>query len=112
MNKMQNSQTATRTAGARCCLCKQDMDFEVDAENVAVDPTGFDPCGLGLVTNVFGPRSEQKEQWFYCHMECFRKVVNDESMYILEPEMSTIGECDEEMLQETLEAASSTLEAL
>ena len=110
---MQNSETLVRIAGARCCICKEGIDFEVGPDNIAINPAGFDPCGLGLVTNAFGPRSEQKEQWFYCHAECFRKMVNDDSiMGILEPDMSTIGECDAESLQETLDAADSTLEAL
>ena len=113
MNKMQSTGTSTHKAGAHCCLCKQSIDFEVDANNIAINAEGSDPCGIGFVTNVFGPRGDQREQWFYCHAECFRRIVNDDSiMYILEPDMSTIGECDEERLQETLDAASSTLEAL
>lgn len=110
---MQNPETLVRTAGARCCICKEDIDFEIGPDNVAINPAGFDPCGLGFVTNVFGPRSEQKEQWFYCHAECFRKSAADGAdIGILEPDMSAIGECDEEILREILDAADATLEAL
>ena len=56
---------------------------------------------------------KQKEQWFYYYAECFRKIADDDSvLYILKPDMSTIGECDEENLQETLDAAASTRDAL
>jgi len=104
---MQNSENSTRTAGARCCICKEGMEFEVDADNVAINPKTLNPCGLGLVTNVFGPRDDQKEQWFFSHIDCFRKMVNDESMYILEPDLSTIGEARAEQEREEAEASAA-----
>ncbi len=80
---MQASGNQARKAGALCCICKEGIDFEIDADGVATNPTGFDPCTLGIVTNGLGERDGQREQWFYCHMECFRRMVNsDELMYI------------------------------
>lgn len=108
MNTMKNRENSIRTAGAHCCICKEGIEFEVDADNVAINPTGFDPCGLGFVTNVFGPRDGQREQWFYCHAECFRKVVNDKSiMYILEPGFETLGEFRAEQEHEEAEASAA-----
>jgi hypothetical protein len=107
MDSTLTSETPIRTAGAHCCICKEGIEFEVNEDNIAINPKGFDPCGLGLVTNVFGPKNDQREQWFFCHMECFRKMVNDQSMYILEPDFETIGECERERLREVAKAESS-----
>lgn len=94
---MQTSETQPRKASAICCLCKKGIEFEIDAEGEAINPTGLDPCALVLVTNVFGPRADQREQDFLCHMVCFRKIVNDDSiMYILEPDFETVGEFQQE----------------
>jgi len=90
---MDTSEAQPHKVAAECCICKQGIVFEVDAENIAIHPEGLDPCALTLVTNVFGPRADQREQEFPCHIECFRRIVNDDSlMYILEPDFSTVGE--------------------
>lgn len=104
---MQDSGNQARKAGALCCICKEGIDFEIDADGVATNPTGFDPCTLCIVTNGLGEREGQREQWFYCHMECFRRMVNsDELMYILEPDYSTVGE-GERALEEEEKAAEA-----
>ena len=38
-----------------------------------------------LISNIDQPRENHKEQQFYCHFECFRKLVNrDGVMYIMD----------------------------
>lgn len=91
---METPEARTHTAAASCCICKQEIVFEVDAEKTAINPEGLDPCALTLVTNAFGPRADQREQDFPWHVECFRRIVNDDSLlYILEPDFDTVGEC-------------------
>jgi hypothetical protein len=52
-----------------------------------------DPCSLIRVSNIDLPRDDQKEQEFYCHLECFRRLINNDSiMYIMESDFATIGE--------------------
>jgi hypothetical protein len=69
-----------------CCIC-----------NKAVYEDGFDPCAVLLVTNIESPRSEQREQTFFCHIECFRQLPGVQgAMYITEPDFATIGELEEE----------------
>jgi hypothetical protein len=87
-------------AGAVCCICKQTIEFEIDDEGTAARCTGFDPCVLVFVTNAYGPREHQREQEFPCHSECFRKMINDDSlMYILEADYPNIGECEREQAE-------------
>jgi hypothetical protein len=70
-----------------CCFCKKTVDS---------DQSGLNPCALILIGNFDSERNDQKEQQFFCHFECFRKLVNDDGiMYIAEPEFSTIGEIAE-----------------
>jgi hypothetical protein len=42
-------------------------------------------------------RDDEKEQKFYRHFECFRKLVNNDGiLYIMEPDQATIGEIAED----------------
>lgn len=69
----------------QCCICRK----TVNSESASL----LDPCGLILVSNIDLPRDDQKEQEFFCHLECFRQLVNDDGlMYIMESDFSTIGE--------------------
>ena len=53
----------------------------------------LDPCGLVIVTNLDRPRDLQKEQTFYCHIECLRSRSADGQMFhIMEPDFATIGD--------------------
>ncbi|MDQ3586326.1 MAG: hypothetical protein M3407_11195 [Acidobacteriota bacterium] len=55
----------------------------------------LDPCALILVSNIDQPREGQKEQQFFCHFECFRRLVNNDGiMYIMELDAATIGEIE------------------
>lgn len=53
-------------------------------------------------SNIFSPnidlqRENQKEQQFFCHFECFRRLVtNDGVMYIMDSDFSTVGEIQED----------------
>jgi hypothetical protein len=73
----------------QCCICKE-----------TVCSGGLDPCALVIVANADKEWREQKEQTFYCHMECFRKLVNNDGlMYIMQPDFSTNGENQDECEQ-------------
>jgi len=62
----------------QCCICKGFAPSEESSHFL-------DPCALVLVSNIDRPKQFHKEQDFYCHFECFRKLVNnDDLMYILE----------------------------
>jgi hypothetical protein len=66
-------------AGCRCCICKADVS--------AQDARGFDPCALIIVASWSKPSTAQREQQFFCHFECFRKMLNDDGdLYIMDPE--------------------------
>ena len=70
-----------------CCICKQ----TVSAGSGAL----LDPCALILIGNYERPREEQKEQQFFCHFECFRRLVNNDGvMYIMDSDFSTVGEIE------------------
>jgi hypothetical protein len=57
----------------------------------------LDPCGVVIVGNIDRDWRDQKEQTFYCHFECFRRMVNDDSvMYIMQPDFSTNGDGEDE----------------
>jgi hypothetical protein len=46
-----------------------------------------------LVTNAYGPRDEQREQVFPNHLECFRRVLNEDDLVeIAAPEYPTVGD--------------------
>lgn len=51
---------------------------------------GFDPCQLVLITNWTEPREHQLEQVFFCHAECFRRLVRPGSPTI--PLVFALGE--------------------
>lgn len=68
-----------------CCICKGTVNKD--------DASPLDPCSLFLVGNIDLPRDDQKEQEFFCHLECFRRLVNNDGiMYIMESDAATIGE--------------------
>ena len=69
----------------QCCICKETVTHDTASP--------LDPCNLSLVSNIDRPRNDQKEQEFFCHLECFRRLINDDGlMYIMEPDAATIGE--------------------
>jgi hypothetical protein len=75
----------------QCCICKN------TTSGIELSTTALDPCALILISNIDQPREKQKEQQFFCHFDCFRKLVNNDGiMYIMDSDFSTIGECKED----------------
>jgi hypothetical protein len=69
-----------------CCICKETVSSGRESSTL-------DPCALVVVSNIDQPRESQKEQQFFCHFECFRKLVNrDGVLYIMDSDFPTIGE--------------------
>jgi hypothetical protein len=65
-----------------CCFCDQPVSSSERSSDL-------DPCALVLIAHFDRPRSEQKEQEFYCHFECLRKAFK------------TVDEMDDELKAET-----------
>jgi hypothetical protein len=61
-----------------------------------IEPGKLDPCALNLVAKVDQPRLQQKEQTFYCHLDCLqsRAAVKPATFYIADSDFPTIGECE------------------
>jgi hypothetical protein len=54
-----------------------------------------------IVASIDKEWREQKEQTFYCHFECFRKLIGDDGvLYIMDPDFSTNGEIQDEQQAE------------
>lgn len=72
--------------GYKCCICKETVPDEGGA-------SPLDPCALILVSNVGGPRGGRREQEFYCHFECFRRIADDDGiLYIKDSDFPTADE--------------------
>ena len=70
-----------------CCICKQTVSASSGAP--------LDPCALLLIANYEQPREQQKDQQFFCHFECFRRLVNNDGvMYIMDSDFPTVGEIE------------------
>ena len=69
-----------------CCFCHDSVTAKTQSHHL-------DPCGLVIIGNINKEYGEQKEQEFYCHFACFRKLVNNDGiMYIAESDFSTRDE--------------------
>ena len=74
----------------QCCICKETVSS-------AEKSSSLDPCALLVISNIDEPRNNQKEQQFFCHFECFRKLVNEDgNLYIMEDDFPTMGEIAQE----------------
>jgi hypothetical protein len=63
----------------KCCICNEGIGEDAQKAHP------FDPCAIILVGNWSKEREEQKAQQFFCHLECFRKLVEPlSSLYIEE----------------------------
>jgi hypothetical protein len=75
----------------QCCICKTSLP------DSGPQAHPLDPCGLVIVAHIDKEWRHQKEQTFYCHFECFRKLIGDDSwLYIMESDFSTNGEVEDE----------------
>jgi len=73
-----------------CCICKETV--------IGGSGSKLDPMSVWLVSNIDKNRDEQKEQQFFCHFECFRRVTNDDPcLYIVDVDFPTVGEIDAEI---------------
>ncbi len=45
-----------------CCFCGNQIN----------EKSKFDPCYVSIVSNLDKDESQQLEQMFFCHYECFR----------------------------------------
>jgi hypothetical protein len=77
----------------QCCICKQKITPEDKRKN------SHNPCALTVTTNCDGNVMEQKEQTFFCHMDCFKELHGDDATFYLE-EMATPQEAYEENQQQ------------
>jgi hypothetical protein len=69
--------------GYQCAFC-----------GLSVTPAGLDPCAFHLVTGISGPRNEQREQAFFCHLACIQERAGHAPFYIAEDGFSTVGEIE------------------
>jgi len=70
----------------------------------------LDPCGLVVVGNADRGWRDQREQTFWCHFECFRRLVGDDGvLYIKDADFATHGEAADERAAE--EAAGQQTQA-
>lgn len=53
--------------GFRCCFC-----------NKSIASDNINPCDLSIVTNIDKNKERQASQWFFCHVECFKKTIHSE----------------------------------
>ena len=62
-----------------------------------IAPGELDPCALIVVAAIDRPRAEQKEQTFYCHINCLKDRSSVAgSFYITDHDFPTIGEIENE----------------
>lgn len=70
-----------------CCICKGSLPCDGPQDHA------LDPCALVLVGNADKGWRDQKEQTFWCHFECFRRLLGDDGvLYIKDADFSTNGE--------------------
>jgi len=62
----------------KCCICKQKIKSEDRQLN------NLNPCSLRKNTNFDGTSLEQKEQTFFCHLQCFKELYDDDATFYLE----------------------------
>jgi hypothetical protein len=54
-------------AGVSCCFCDEDIII-----------TDIDPCDITIMANWISPhRTKRRDQFFWCHLECFRSKMHD-----------------------------------
>lgn len=51
--------------GVLCCFC-----------NEHIESNNINPCDLNILTNWDKPEEKQRNQTFWCHIECFQKKLH------------------------------------
>lgn len=78
-----------------CIICKGSMPVDGPQAH------RLDPCGLVVVGNANRDWREQREQAYWCHFECFRRVIqSDGLLFIADADFSTNGEIADESAAE------------
>lgn len=75
----------------QCCFCGETVS---DANRGSA---GLDPCALIVVANWSMPLEKQKEQQFFCHLDCFRRALGDQSgnLEIADPDFPAREDTDD-----------------
>jgi hypothetical protein len=74
--------------GYLCIICGQGVTS-------GEDTLKLDPCAVVLTSNANKEKDHRKAQTFFCHFECFKKVIHDEN-YLYITESATLAEIHEE----------------
>lgn len=53
----------------QCCFCGEGIGESADKFHA------LDPCAIILIANWQKSHSEQAEQQYFCHLECFKRSV-------------------------------------
>ena len=46
--------------------------------NQKIESDNLNPCDINILTNWDKPKSNRRNQTFWCHLECFRKRLHKE----------------------------------
>ena len=62
--------------------------------NAVIESDGLDPCALQLTACIDRGRHLQKEQTFFCHINCLqsRSAIHPANFYITESDFQTVSE--------------------
>ncbi|WP_395142120.1 hypothetical protein [Armatimonas sp.] len=92
-----DAEMETKGPSYHCYICKGSVPHFGPHEHE------LDPCALVIIGHADKEWRDQKEQTFYCHFECFRRLVGDDSiLYIKDDDHSTNGEFADEYAAEKL----------
>jgi hypothetical protein len=53
-------------SGVLCCFCNED-----------IKSTNIDPCNLNILMNWDKSPAQQRDQDFWCHLECLREKLHE-----------------------------------
>ena len=77
----------------QCCICKGTVKSNKETNNHSLDP-----CAIIIQSNIDLDYENRKEQIFYVHFECIRKMINDDGvLYIMDKDFPTLGETEEDI---------------
>jgi len=54
-----------KTSGFRCCFC----DESIISDDI-------NPCDVNVLINLDKPKTRQRSQTFYCHINCFKETMH------------------------------------
>lgn len=78
-----------------CVICKETIPSDGPQDH------RLDPCGLVVVGNADREWRDRREQTFWCHFDCFRRLVSDDGvLYIKDVDFATNGEAADDRAAE------------